>query len=193
VQPADWSRREQRALLNSSEERLRNIEGKGPGLATVSAVIIGALLLAITGGWHQSELPARAILVLAVVYGILSLGMPLYLVGPMRRHTVHVAEIEAAAVTDDPEQALANQAAAAAMQNDLQNLRLGNLLDAARRELAYALVLLILWGLLVPATGALRRGPPSVVQPPAPAGHIRLRGLPPRHNPATRAARTRAR
>jgi len=43
-----------------------------------------------------------------------------------------------------------------AMTNDLRNLRLSNLLDAARRELSYALVLLLLWAILVPASGVLR-------------------------------------
>jgi hypothetical protein len=50
----ECSRRERRALLTASEERLRNIEGKGPGLATVSAVIVAVILLAIAGGWRES-------------------------------------------------------------------------------------------------------------------------------------------
>jgi hypothetical protein len=59
--------------------------------------------------------------------------------------------------SEDAEEALANSAATAAMKNDLRNLRLTNLLDAARRELAYALALVVLWTLLVPVTGVLKR------------------------------------
>jgi hypothetical protein len=66
---------------------------------------------------------------------------------------VHVADLEAAAQDARPEEVLAARSADAAMQNDLQNLRLANHLDASRRELAYALVLVVLWALLVPATG----------------------------------------
>ena len=152
----DWSRRERRALLDSSEERLRSLEGKGPGLAAVSAVIVAAVLVAITSGWDESTAPAHVILALAAVYAASSLVMPLYLVGPLGRDTVHVAELDAAAQTDDPEEALAKGAADAAMSNDLRNLRLSNLLDAARRELSYTLLLLLLWTLLVPATSVLR-------------------------------------
>lgn len=152
----DWSRRERRALLDGSEERLRSLEGKGPGLAAVSAVIVAAVLVAITSGWNESTPPARVILALAAVYAAFSLLMPLYLVGPLRRDALHVAELDAAAQTDDPEEALAKEAADAAMHNDLRNLRLSNLLDAARRELSYALLLVLLWALLVPATGVLR-------------------------------------
>jgi hypothetical protein len=39
-----------------------------------------------------------------------------------------------------PDEFIAVRAASAAMKNDLGNLRLTNLLDAARRELGYALV-----------------------------------------------------
>jgi len=160
----DWSRRVRHALLASSEERLRNIEAKGPGLATVSAVIVGAVLLAITGGWDESTLSARVVLGLAAFYAFLSLLMPLYLVGPLGRDTVHVKELKAAAASDDAEGTLADSAASAAMRNDLRNLRLTNLLDAARRELSYAFVLVALWVLLVPVTGALRRDSSSTLQ-----------------------------
>jgi hypothetical protein len=162
---ADWSQRERRQLLVSSEERLRNIEGKGPGLATVSAIIAGAVLLALTGGWHESTLLARILLGIASFYAVWSLALPLFLVGPLVRDGVHVAELEAAASSGEPEEVLATSAAQAAMRNDLRNLRLVNLLDAARRELAYAFVLLLVWALLVPVSGALRRE--STTRPPA--------------------------
>jgi hypothetical protein len=153
----DWSRRERRELLAASEERLRNLEGKGPGLATVNAVIAAAVLVAITTGWDKSTALARIILGLASLYAALSLIMPLYLVGPLKRDTIHLVELTHAAGTADAEEALAQSAAEAAMGNDVRNLRVSNLLDAARRELSYALVLLVLWVLLVPATGLLKR------------------------------------
>lgn len=153
----DWSRRERRMLLTASEDRLRNLEGKGPGLATITAIVVAAVLVAFTTGWNESTTPARVILVFASIYALLSLLMPIYLVGPLRRDTVHLAELGAAAVADDPEEAIAQSAADAAMNNDLRNLRVANHLDAARRELYYALALFLVWVLLVPATGLLRQ------------------------------------
>jgi hypothetical protein len=153
----EWSRSQRHDLLTFSEERMRNIEAKGPGLATVSAVIVAAVLLAIIGGWDESTGVARAILVLTALYTAFSLLMPMYLVGPLKRDTVHLRSIETAARADDPEEALAHFAAEGAMRNDLRNLRLANLLDAARRELAYALALLLLWVVLVPVTGLMRK------------------------------------
>jgi hypothetical protein len=150
----EWSQRERRSLLARSEERLRNIEAKGPGLAAVTAVIAAAVLLALTG-WGESEWPAKLLLVLASVYVTLSLCTPLYLVGPLTRHTVTVEDLELAVQDPRPEELLAAKSAEQAMQNDLQNLRLANHLDASRRELAYALVLVIVWALLVPVTGLL--------------------------------------
>lgn len=147
-----WWQRERRALLAGSEERLRNLESKGPGLATVSAVVVAGVLVAITSGWDVSAWPGRVILVAAAVYSTLSLIMPLYLVGPLRRNAVHLAELQAAGDADDPEERLAEAAADVAMENDLLNVRLSNLLDAGRWELTYALVLLLLWGVLVPVT-----------------------------------------
>ena len=155
--PGDWTRSERRALLTGSEDRLRNLEGKGPGLATISAIVVAAFLVALTGGWDEGTAFTRVILGLAGVYAVLSLLMPFYLVGPLRRDTVHLVELKEAAVAEDPEEALAESAALAAMKNDLRNLRVGNHLDAARRELGYALALLLVWALLVPGTGLLRR------------------------------------
>ncbi len=156
--PAEWSRRERRELLTGSEDRLRNLEGKGPGLATISAVITAAVLVALTTGWHESRGFARIILVIATVYAVLSLIMPLYLVGPLKREAVHVGALADAAEADDPEEDLAQAAATSAMNQDLRNLRVANLLEAARRELTYALVLLVVWLILVPGTAALKRG-----------------------------------
>jgi hypothetical protein len=165
----EWSQRERRLLLTASEDRLRNLEGKGPGLATITAVIAAAVLLALGGGgWGESDVVAKILLALATLYTLLSLCTPLYLVGPLRRNALHVTELEAAAQDAQPEERLAARSADAAMKNDLQNLRLANHLDASRRELAYAFVLVIVWALLVPVTGVLRGDqarPPQYMPP----------------------------
>jgi hypothetical protein len=169
----EWSRRERRSLLSRSEDRLRNIEGKGPGLAAVTAVIAAAVLLALTG-WGESEWPAKVLLALAAFYMALSLCTPLYLVGPLTRHTVTVEDLKDAAGDQRPQELLAKRSAEQAMQNDLQNLRLANHLDASRRELAYALALVIVWAILVPISTVLR----TDLQPPLPvAPHFAAPGF----------------
>src|SRR5579863_4304729 len=45
---AEWSQRERRSLLVASDERMRNLEAKGPALATITAVVVAAALFAIT-------------------------------------------------------------------------------------------------------------------------------------------------
>lgn len=154
---SDWSRRERHVLLANSEERRRNLEGKGPGLATVSAIIVAAALVAITEGWNASHLAGRVVLVFAAIYAAFSLLTPIYLVGPQKRDVVDTNDLERAARAPAPDEAIASKAAIAAVQNDLRNLHLANLLDAARRELSYALGLLLLWVALIPTTGTLRR------------------------------------
>jgi hypothetical protein len=170
----EWSRRERRSLLSRSEERLRNIEGKGPGIAAVTAVIAAAVLLALTG-WGESEWPAKVLLALAVFYVALSLCTPLYLVGPLTRHTVTVEDLKDAADDPRPQELLSARSAEQAMQNDLQNVRLANHLDASRRELSYALVLVIVWALLVPVSTVLRMDSPTTLKAapsfPAPGLH----------------------
>lgn len=162
---AEWSRRERHRLLIGSEERRRNLEGKGPGLATVSAVVVAAALVGITGGWKESDAVAKALLALAASYAGLSLLMPIYLVGPLKRNIIDARELEAAADMTDAEEALAQSAAEAAMINDLSNVQLSNLLEAARRELVYAFALLLLWVLLVPATALLQNQPTTAILP----------------------------
>ncbi len=152
---SEWSQRERRALLDRSEDRLRNIEGKGPGLAAITAVVAAAVLLALTG-WGESEWIARVLLVLATLYLALSLCTPLHLVGPVSRHTLTVEDLQEAAADPHPEESLAEKSADYAAMNDLQNTRLANHLDAARRELSYAMALVIVWAVLVPVTGVLR-------------------------------------
>jgi hypothetical protein len=154
---ADWALRERHALLTSSEDRMRSLEGKGPGLATINAVVAAAVVAAITVDWGKTMFAGRVLLVGAAVYSAFSLVMPIYLVGPLKRSTIHLPELAEAGQSKTPEIALAERAAVAAMENNLRNLRLSNLLDAARRELTYAFVLLLLWAFLVPATGLLKR------------------------------------
>lgn len=171
---AEWSQSERRSLLSRSEDRLRNIEAKGPGLAAVTAVIAAAVLLALTG-WSESQWPAKVVLALAAFYVALSLCTPLYLAGPLTRHTVTVEDLKDAAEDPSPQELLAARSAEQAMQNDLQNLRLANHLDASRRELTYALVLVLVWALLVPASTVLRADSPAALPTsprfPAPGLH----------------------
>ncbi len=170
IPKSEWSQRERRALLNRSEDRLRNIEGKGPGLAAVTAVVAAAVLLALTG-WGESEWLARVLLALASLYLALSICTPLYLVGPLTRNTLTVEDLQQAAGDPDPDELLAQKSAEYAARNDLQNIRLANHLDAARRELSYALALVIVWALLVPVTGVLRLER-AASKPSAPWTHV---------------------
>lgn len=153
---APWSQRERHGLLSTSQEHMRSLEGKGPGLATIGGVIFAAALVALTTGWDESTCLARLILVLATVYAVLSLLMPLYLVGPLARNLVTASDLEKVARVKDPEEALAAEASENAMVNFSRNKRLSNSLDAARRELVYALALLVAWVVLVPWWGTLK-------------------------------------
>lgn len=153
--PAQWSQRERHAMMSRSEDRLRTIEAKGPGLAAITAVIAATVLLAIDSGWTDSCWVAQILLGLAAFYAAFSLALPLYLVGPQSRQTIHERELRAAGASDDPEEALAREAARAALSNDRRNLLLSNAQVAARRETIYALVLLLIWVFAVPVTGIL--------------------------------------
>lgn len=111
----------------------------------MTAVVSAGVLIALTDGWSEAGCLAKAFLVLAAFYTALSLPTAIYLVGPLKRHVIDVADLEEAAPDADPEERLAAISADAAMRNDLQNMRLANHLDAARRELAYALAFLSCW------------------------------------------------
>lgn len=149
----DWARRESHALLDRSEDRRRTIETKGPGLATVSAILVAGVLVALSSGWERSTWPARLLLGGATFYAMVSLLVPIYLVGPLRRQTIRSVEIAEAADEDNPEAFLAHKARVGAAINDHDNLSLTNLQAAARREARFVWVLLISWALLVPLTG----------------------------------------
>jgi hypothetical protein len=158
---ADWVRTESQALLDRSEDRRRTIETKGPGLATISAIFVAAGLVALTNGWDRSTWPARALLAVAIFYALVSLLVPIYLVGPLRRQTIRSSELIQAAEHDDPEKFLAETARAGAAINDHENVALTNLQDAARKEVWFVWLLLVSWLILVPLTGAFERATPA--------------------------------
>jgi hypothetical protein len=151
---ASWAQRERREMLDRSIDRLRGIEGKGPALATVSAIFAGAVLLALATQWDNSNVAGEAMLVLATGYTVASLVTPIYLVGQQRRYQLD-GLLEAAADDTDPEEWLAQQSADLWARNSERVTKLGNLQDAARNELALAFAVLIAWALLVPVSGAL--------------------------------------
>jgi hypothetical protein len=112
--------------------------------------------------------PGRALLAAAIFYALVSLLVPIYLVGPLRRQTIRSCELAEAAKHGDPERFLAEKAMAGAAINDHDNLALTNLQGAARKEVWFVWLLLVSWLILVPLTGvAKRRSPPSPEQPRA--------------------------
>jgi len=165
---ADWVRKESHALLDRSEARRRAIETKGPGLATISAIFVAGVLVALANGWDRSTWPGRALLAAAIFYALVSLLVPIYLVGPLRRQTIRSSELAEAAEHGDPERFLAEKALAGAAINDHDNLSLTNLQDAARKEVWFVWLLLVSWLILVPLTGVAERlAPPSWEHPRA--------------------------
>ena len=92
--------------------------------------------------------------------------------GPLTRNTVTVEDLKEAVDAPQPDELLAQKSAEHAAKNDLQNTRLANHLDAARRELSYALALVIIWALLVPATGLLRAERAAASKPSTPWTHV---------------------
>ena len=153
----EWAHKERHELLQRSEERLRGLEGKGPGLATVTAIIAAGVIVAVQGGWDNSEWPGRALLIIAAVYAAFSLVTPIYLVGPQMRSQLGIHDLEQATQKSSPENWLAGRAAEAAASNTDRTIRLANLQTGARNELVIGFIALALWVVLVPATGALRR------------------------------------
>ena len=163
---ADWVRKESHALLGRSEDRRRTIETKGPGLATISAIFVAGVLVALANGWDRSTWPGRALLAAAIFYALVSLLVPIYLVGPLRRQTIRSSELAEAAEHGDPERFLAEKAMAGATINDHDNLALTNLQDAARKEVWFVWLLLVSWLILVPLTGVAERPPPPSPEHP---------------------------
>ena len=153
---ASWVHAQVHGLLARSEDRLRSIEAKGPGLAAVSAIIAAAVLVALSNGWGRSDDLGRALLVVAAIYSIFSLITPIYLVGPQRRAQLWTGDLEDASREKSPEDWLAKREAEAAMSNAGKVIKLSNLQAAARNDLVWSVAALLLWVLLVPASGVLR-------------------------------------
>lgn len=140
-----WAIAEQQRLLERSEERLQSIEAKGPGLATVSAIVIAAIALAVSLEWESATTLQRVLLFGAGAYGAMSLVAPITLVGPIARSTVTIDQLATAADDPAPEASLARACSEAAAAIDRSVIRLGNLQAASRNDLAAAMVLLLAW------------------------------------------------
>lgn len=174
--PELWAQQEAKALLLRSEDRLRSLEAKGPGLATVAAVVAAGVVAAIIEGGSDATLVGKVLLGMAAWYAIWSLLVPIYLVGPQSRDTIDLNHVIVAAKSESPQQYLAVQAQEAAQGNVRRAHRIGNLQDAARNELSAALAMLTVWLVLGPAVGLLERDeshlgrepPPPAQTPPPP-------------------------
>src|SRR3954454_16375882 len=105
-----WAEREAHALLSRSEDRLRSLEGKGPGLATVGAIVAAGVVAAIAEGGDDATMIGKVLLGIAAWYGIWSLFFPIYLVGPQPRDTVDLKHLILATDAGSPEHYLAVRA-----------------------------------------------------------------------------------
>lgn len=143
--PTSWAVAAQQRLLERSEERLQGIEAKGPGLATVSAIVIAAIALAVSLEWEAATTLQRVLLFAAGAYGAMSLVAPITLVGPIARSTVTMDQLVTAVDDAAPEASLARACSEAAADIDLSVIRLSNLQAASRNDLAAATVLLLAW------------------------------------------------
>jgi hypothetical protein len=176
-----WAQNEAHELLSRSEDRLRSLEAKGPGLATVAAIVAAGVVAAIVEGGGDSTLLGKVLLGVAAWYSIWSLVIPIYLVGPQARATIDLNHLISAAGKDDPEQYLAEQAQQAAQGNVRRTQRIANLQNAARTELSAALLALSAWLMLGPAVGLLERDEPDPDSQPHPPTqtHTQPRTTPP--------------
>ncbi|MDA0161335.1 hypothetical protein OM076_13740 [Solirubrobacter ginsenosidimutans] len=172
---APWAQQEANALLTRSEDRLRSLESKGPGLVTVSAIIAAGIGAAIVEAGDDATLIGKALLGLALWYAAWSLAVPLYLVGPQKRSTIDVADLEFAAGLPSPTQHLAQVAVEAAQANTRRTQRIVNLQEAARNEVILALAVLLTWFLLGPATGLLERDTKPAPKVGGPPGTLPIR------------------
>jgi hypothetical protein len=140
-----WAFAEQQRLLDRSEQRLQSIEGKGPGLATVAAVVAAAIGVAISLSWNDATVLQRVVLAAAGAYALMSLATPIKLVGPIERSTITATQLAEIAGEEHPEARLARECAQAAADNDRSTLRLSNLQAASRNDLVAATVLFVAW------------------------------------------------
>jgi hypothetical protein len=144
---APWIFVEQQRLMERSEQRLESIESKGPGLATVGAIVTAAIGVAISLTWSDASVAQRVILVASASYAVMSLAAPIALVGPIERSTVTVQQLALIAQEDAPEATLAKVCSQAAADNDRSTLRLSNLQAASRNDLTVATVLFLAWAI----------------------------------------------
>lgn len=142
---SSWALAEQQRLLDRSEQRLQSIEGKGPGLATVGAVVAAAIAVAISLTWDDAGTLQRVLLAAAGAYALMSLAAPIKLVGPIERSTITAAQLAEISDEAHPEARLARECAQAAADNDRSTLRLSNLQAASRNDLVAATVLFVAW------------------------------------------------
>jgi hypothetical protein len=157
VSDAAWSHQERHAMLSRSEERLRNIEAKGPGLGAICAVIAAPVVLAVATRWEDSTVGGKALLTTALVYSIFSLLTPIYLVGALARATIDAPQLAEASREVNPEAYLAETAAQCERSNTLRMQRLANLQTAARNDLFAAGALLLVWAVFGPLTGLVMK------------------------------------
>jgi hypothetical protein len=144
----EWTSQEADALLERSEQRLQSIESKGPGLATVCAIVAAPIVVAISLTWSDTTLGGKILLVFAAFYSLLSLWAPIQLVGPVSRGTITTDTLQEALEAEDSTEFLGQAKAQAAADNDRTTLRLSNLLAASRNDVAYAVLLLIAWSIV---------------------------------------------
>jgi hypothetical protein len=144
----EWVPEEGGGLLDRSEDRLQSLEGKGPGLATVCAIVAAAIAVAISLDWTGTTTVAKAILVAAGACSFMSLWAPIVLVGPVARATVTSATLREAEKQTEPTVFLANQKAQAAADNDRSTQRLSNLQAASRNDVRNAIILFGVWAIL---------------------------------------------
>jgi len=145
-----WTARELDSLLLQSQDRLRSIEAKGPGLAAVSAIVGAALGIAISETWQSAPLAQKIVLIAAAVAVASSLVCPIVLVGPLRRNGLTLSALaELSYRPAGAVEALLVKAEAIA-ENDQRTARLANLQTASRNDLRNAVILLVVWALTLP-------------------------------------------
>jgi uncharacterized membrane protein YcjF (UPF0283 family) len=140
-----WTASELDRLLDQSHDRLRSIEGKGPGLATVSAVVGAALGLAISETWQSATLAQQMMLVAATVYTFVSLLCPILLVGSVRRNMLTLSKLAELSHKQNGAVEALNVKTEAIAKNDWRNGRLANLQSACTYDLRNAVLLLAAW------------------------------------------------
>jgi hypothetical protein len=160
----EWVLSEAAAILVCSQDRLRSIEGKGPALTAVCAIVVAAVGAAISFTWAGSTAFTKVLLVVAAGHCVASLRAPLIFAGPLNHVTVRPASFQDAASAPDSVAHLVRCKLRAARTNDLIAERLAALQVASRNALLRAILLFALWSVLAlsgVATDCGNREPPS--------------------------------